>query len=145
MEQYNYQQQVIVEPAPAKKPIGLQVTALILGIVGMALAFVAYFVTIFSNIGAAAPADGYPFTQNAAAVSGVSLIASIVIMVLCLVALILSIAGLVKSIRRATRTVGGIIMSAIALNLSGAGFALSIVGMVIGGLFSFLIRSGAIH
>ena len=33
MEQYNYQQQVIVEPAPAKKPIGLQVTALILGIV----------------------------------------------------------------------------------------------------------------
>jgi len=36
-------------------------------------------------------------------------------------------------------------MSAIALNLSGAGFALSIVGMVIGGLFSFLIRSGAIH
>ena len=36
MEQYTYQQQVIMEPAPAKKPIGLQVTALILGIVAKA-------------------------------------------------------------------------------------------------------------
>ncbi len=145
MEQYNYQQQVITEPAKAKKPVGLQVTALVLGIIGMALAFVAYFVSIFSGISAAVVAEQYDNAGAASTVPGISLIASIVIMVLCLIALILAVVGLVKSIRRETRTVGGIVMSAIGLNLSAAGFALTIVGMFISGLFRLLITTGAIR
>ena len=145
MEQYSYQQQVITEPAKTKKPVGLQVTALVLGIIGIALAFVAYFVSIFSGISAAVVAEQYDNAGAASTVPGISLIASIVIMVLCLIALILAVVGLVKSIRRETRTVGGIVMSAIGLNLSTAGFVLTIVGMFISGLFRLLITTGAIR
>ena len=51
MEQYNNQQPIVVEPVKEKKPIGLQIAALVFGIVGLAFAFFAYFITIFSNIG----------------------------------------------------------------------------------------------
>ena len=145
MEQYSYQQQVIVEPAQAKKPVGLQIAALVIGIIGFALSFISYFGTIFSNIGIAVAADQYGYTQGVSAASGISIIANIVIAILCLVALILSIAGLVKSIRRPTRTVGGIVMSGIGLNLAGGGLALTIIGMIIGGVFRLLIANGVFH
>ena len=145
MEQYSYQQQVIVEPAQAKKPVGLQIAALVIGIIGFALSFISYFGTIFSNIGIAIAADQYGYTQGVSTASGISIIANIVIAILCLVALILSIAGLVKSIRRPTRTVGGIVMSGIGLNLAGGGLALTIIGAVIGGVFRLLIANGVFH
>lgn len=145
MEQYSYQQQVIVEPAKEKKPIGLQVAALVLGIIGMALAFLAYFGTIFSNIGVAVAAEQYGNVQGASAASGVLLIFDAVLALFCLVGLILGVVGLVKSIRRATRTVGGIVMSAVGLTLSEAGLALMIIGMVIGGIFRLAIETGAFH
>ena len=57
MEQYT-QQPIIIEPEkPAKKPVGLQLAALIVGIVGMVLSYLAYFGTIFSNIAVVAATE----------------------------------------------------------------------------------------
>ena len=147
MEQYSTQQPIIIEQAPeqVKKPIGLQVTALVLGIIGLALAFVAYFGTIFSNIGVAIAASEYGSTQGVAVASGITVIADIVIAIICLVGLILGVAGRIKSIRRATRTIKGIVMSALGITFGEAGLALMIVGMVISGIFRVLITVGAFH
>lgn len=145
MEQYT-QQPIIIEPeTPQKKPVGLQITALVLGIVGMALAFLAYFGTIFGNVGIAVANGQYGNVHGVAVASGVVIIADILIAILCLVGLILGIVGLVKSIRRATRTVKGIVMSAIGLTLSEAGLALMAVGLFISGVFRILIQTGAFH
>ena len=145
MEQYSYQQQVIVEPAKEKKPVGLQITALVIGIVGFALAFVSYFGAIFSNVGIAIAASEYGYTSGVSTASGIAIIANIVIGLLCLVGLILGVVGLVKSIRRATRTVGGIVMSGIGIMLSESGFILTVIGMIIGGVFRLLIANGVFH
>ncbi len=143
MEQYNYQQPIVIEPE--KKPIGLQVAALVFGIIGLGLAFMAYFATIFSNIGVAIAVDQHGATQGAGIASGIIIGVDIFLALFCLVGLILGIVGLVKSIRRATRTVKGIVLSAIGLNCAIAGFALMWVGMLIGGVFRLLISTGAIH
>lgn len=145
MEQYSYQQQVIVEPAKEKKPIGLQIAALVFGIVGLALSFISYFGTIFSNVGMAIAADQNGYTQGISVVSGISIAVNIVIALLCLVGLILGVVGLIRSIRRPTRTIPGIVMSALGLNLAGGGFALTVVGTIIGGVFRFLMATGAFH
>ena len=143
MEQYT-QQPIIIEPEkPAKKPVGLQLTALIIGIVGMALAYLAYFGTIFSNIGVAVASEHYGNVQGGSIASLVLVAVDALIAILCLVGLILGIAGLVKSIRRATRTVKGIVMSAIGLSLSEVGLVFMIIGMVMSGVFRLLINAGA--
>ena len=147
MEQYTNQQPIIIEQAPVKtkKPIGLQVTALILGIIGFVLAFPAYFGTIFSNIGAVIAASEYGNAQGFVVASGIIVIADVVIAIICLIGLILGIVGLIRSIRRATRTVKGIVLSALGITFAEAGLALMIVGMVIGGVFRVLISVGAFH
>ena len=147
MEQYTNQQPIIIEQAPVKpqKPIGLQVTALVLGIIGFVLAFPAYFGTILSNVGLGIAAGQYDTAQGFGVASGVILIVDLVIAIFCLIALILGVVGLIKSICRATRTVKGIVMSAIGITLSEGGLVLMIVGMVIGGVFRMLIESGVFH
>lgn len=145
MEQYT-QQPIIIEPEmPKKKPVGLQITALVLGIAGMALAFLAYFGTIFTNVGVVVASEQYGNVHGAAIASGVLIVADVLIAILCLAGLILGVVGLVKSIRRATRTVKGIVMSAIGLTLSEAGLALMAVGLFISGVFRVLIQTGAFH
>lgn len=143
MEQYNYQQSIVIEPA--KKPIGLQVAALVLGIIGLGLAFMTYFATIFSNIGIAVAVDQHGATQGANIASGIIIGVDIFLALFCLVGAILGIVGLVKSIRRPTRTVKGIVLSAIGLNCAIAGFALMWIGMLIGGVFRLLISTGVIR
>ena len=145
MEQYSYQQQVIVEPVQEKKPVGLQIAALIIGAVGMVFAFLAYFATIFSNIGIAVAADHYGNVQGIGIASGVLIGIDALLAIVCLVGIILGAVGLIRSIRRATRTVKGIVMSAIGLNLSAAGFILTIIGIFVSGVFRLLISTGAIH
>ena len=145
MEQYNNQQPIVVEPVKEKKPIGLQIAALVFGIVGLVFAFFAYFITIFSNIGIAIAADQGANINGVGIAAGVIIAVDALLAILCLVGLILGIVGLVKSIRRPTRTVKGIIFSAIGLNCAGAGFALTMVGLFISGVFRFLISTGAIH
>lgn len=144
MEQYSYSYNQTVVELPKKKTVGLQTAALVFGIIGMVLAFVAYFYTIFSNVAVVAVAENYGATQGVTAASSVGVIVDIVIALFCLVGVILGIVGLVRSILRSTRTVKGIVMSAIGLNLSGAGLALTVVGMFIGGVFRVLLMSGAI-
>lgn len=144
MEQYQYSYNQTVVEVPAKKSVGLQTAALVFGIIGMVLAFCAYFYSIFSNVFVAVAAENNGLTQGMTAASGVGLVADIVIAIFCLVGVILGIVGLVKSILRATRTVKGIVMSAIGLNLAGAGLALTIVGMVIGGVFRLLMVTGTL-
>ena len=144
MEQYNYQQPIVAEPVKEKKKIGLQIAALVIGIIGLALAFLAYFGTIFSNIGVAVAADHYGNVQGISIASGIILGADILLAILCLIGSILGIVGLVRSIRRETRTVGGIVMSAVGLNLSTGGLILMLIGIFIGGFFRMLISTGAI-
>ncbi len=144
MEQYYNSQQVIVEPVKAKKTVGLQTAALVFGIIGMVFAFCAYFYSIFSNVAVAVAAENYGVSEGLTAASGVGLVIEVVIALFCLVGVILGIVGLVKSILRSTRTVRGIVMSAIGLNLAGAGLALSIVGLFVGGFFRMLMATGAI-
>ena len=142
MEQYTYQQQIIVEPAKAKKPVGLQIAALITGVVGLALACPAYFcMLVFSGFTAASSVDQSLPTLPL----GAALVFGGVILVLCFVAMILGIVGLVRSIRRPTRSIKGIIMSAIGLNCAGAGFALIVVGFAISGVIAMMIQSGMLH
>ena len=145
MEQYT-QPTIIIEPEkPAKKPVGLQIAALIIGIVGLVLAYLAYFFTIFSNVGVAVASEHYGNVQGVAIASGVIIVVDALIAILCLVGLILGVVGLVKSIRRATRTVKGIVMSAIAITLSEAGLVFMIIGMILSGVFRILITTGAFH
>ncbi len=145
MEQYT-QQPIIIEPEnPKKKPVGLQITALVLGIVGLALAFLAYFGTILTNVGVAVASEQYGNVPGVAITSGVIILVDVLIALLCLAGLILGIVGLVKSIRRATRTVKGIVMSAIGLTLSEGGLGLMFVGLFISGVFRVLIQTGAFH
>ena len=145
MEQYNYQQPVVVEPVQEKKSVGLQIAALIIGAVGMVFAFLAYFATIFSNIGIAVAADHYGNVQGIGIASGVLIGIDALLAIVCVVGIILGAVGLIRSIRRATRTVKGIVMSAIGLNLSAAGFILTAIGVFISGFFRLLISTGAIH
>ena len=145
MEQYQ-QPTIIIEPEkPAKKPVGLQIAALIIGIVGMALAYLAYFGTIFSNVGVAVASGHYGNVQGVSVASGAIIVVDALIAILCLVGLILSVVGLIKSIRRATRTVKGIVMSAIGITLSEGGLAFMIIGMILSGVFRILISAGAFH
>ncbi len=143
MEQYNYQQPVVIEPE--KKPIGLQIAALVFGIIGLGLGFMAYFATIFSNIGVAIAVDQHGATQGAGIATGIIIGVDIFLAIFCLVAAILGVIGLVRSIRRPTRTVKGIVLSAIGLNCAMVGFALMVIGAFIGGIFRLLISTGAIH
>ena len=145
MEQYSTQQPIVIEQAPeqTKKPVGLQVAALIIGVIGLAFAFFAYFGTIIANVGAGvAASEQSAAAQGFAAASGVTVVVDVIIAVVCLIGLILGIAGLVKSIRRATRTVGGIVMSAIGITMSEGGLVLAVIAMIISGVFQVLIRSG---
>ena len=144
MEQYNYQQPIVAEPVKEKKKIGLQIAALVIGIIGLALAFLAYFGTIFSNIGVAVAADHYGNVQGISIASGVLIGIDALLAIVCVVGIILGAVGLIRSIRRATRTVKGIVMSAIGLNLSAAGFILTAIGVFISGFFRLLISTGAI-
>lgn len=138
-------QVIIIDPVPTKKPIGMQIAALILGIAGMVLSYFAYWGTFAGN----AVAIGLFSTNNHAQGSGVAtaavLIVDLLIALFCLAGMILGILGLIKSIRRATRTVKGIVFSAVGLSLAEGGLVLMIVGMVFSGVLRLLLDSGLIQ
>ena len=115
MEQYY--QPVVVEPE--KKSTGLQVTALVLGIIGLISSIILFF-GMFANIMIAgidyASGDG----SYAMAGPGVVAVSCVLVAIVCIVGIILGVVGLIRSISR-PRTVKGIVLSAIGLCLSIAG------------------------
>lgn len=140
MEQYNnqygqYNNPVVIEQKEPI-PVGLQIAALITGIVGFIVAFIGYFAVIFGNVMRAA----FTYSQTSDHGVGGILIALIVVaLIVCVVALILGIVGLVRSIRR-PRTVKGIVLSAIGLSFSCGGLALSVIGLFLNGFLSIIMN-----
>lgn len=133
------QNPIVIEQPTQKNPsTGLQVAALIIGIVGFVLSFVLYFSSIFRvAISAAAMEFG---NSEIAQISGFGTVVLVcIVCIACLIGLILGVVGLVKSIRRPTRTVKGIVLSAIGLNFSIAGFVFAIVSGVLSSVFGMLL------
>lgn len=123
-------EQVIIVEQPKQKPsVGVQVAALILGVVGFALSFGLYFGAIFRVIFNIVAQE----TGNGSYVSGgiAGVVFGCLICLICFIALILGIVGLVKSIKRATRTVKGIILSALGIDFAAAGFAFVFISGVL--------------
>ena len=127
-----YRNPVITEQ-PA--PITLQISALVLGIVGFLFSFLSYFVTIFGNIVWIA---GRSSSMEMPAVGGIVFAIIAVTMLLCIAAIVLGTIGLIRSIRR-PRSVKGIVLSAIGLGLGLGGLIFSFVCLFITGIFSFII------
>ena len=116
MEQYY--QPVVVEPE--KKSTGLQVTALVLGIIGLILSVI-LFVGLFANTMIAGIDHITEDGSYAMAGPGVVAVSCVLVAIVCIVGLILGVVGLIRSISRPTRTVKGIVLSAIGLCLSIGG------------------------
>lgn len=138
MEQY--QNPIVTEPAKPKKPVGLQIAALILGIVGFVIALGCYTGSIVGNVFNLIAAES---GSTASLPSSLTITLPIVLIafLLCLTALILGIIGLIKSIRRATRTVKGIVLSALGIDLAAAGIVLVILFFVMTGIFAMVMQT----
>ena len=131
------EQQIIIEQPKKKPSTGMQLTSLILGVIGFGLAFGLYmgaiFRTVFNAI-AMQSSDGAYVTGGVAGV-----VFCCVICLLCLVALILGVVGLVKSIRRPTRTVKGIIFSALGIDFAITGVVFAILSGVLTTVFDAIL------
>ena len=138
-------QVIIIDPEQQKKPLGMQIAALVFGIIGLALSYFAYWGTFAGNIAAAALSSSSSHAQGSGVATAVVVALDLLIALFCLAGMILGILGLIKSIRRATRTVKGIVFSSIGLSLSETGFVLMIVGMVFSGALRLLLDSGLIQ
>ena len=138
-------QVIVIEPESKKKPIGMQIAALIMGIVGFVSAYFAYFGTFIGNIMAVGLLQSNNHVQSSGTVSAIIIVLDIILALFCLAALILGIVGLVRSIRRPTRTVKGIVLSAVGISGAQAGLVLTIIGMVFSGALRLLISSGLLN
>ena len=136
MEQY--QNPVVAEPA--KKPVGLQIAALILSIVGFVIALGCYTGSILKNVFNLIVLESGR-TVYAQSTLTITLPIVLIALLICLAALILGIVGLVKSIRRATRTVKGIVLSALGVDFAAAGIVLVILFFVMTGIFSMAMQT----
>jgi len=130
--EYQYQNPVIEQPVRTPASVKLQATALVLGIVGCALSCVGYFFSLFNGV----MRVEYAYYNGTTAGSSVGIILGIIGLVLGIAALILGIVGLVRSIRRETRTVKGIILSAIGLNCALVAIAFGFICIFITGMIS---------
>lgn len=128
-------EQIIIEQPQQKPSVGVQLTALILGLVGFCMAFALYFGAIFRTVFNFVALEQGNGGYISGGIAGIVLCCSIC--VVCLIALILGVVGLVKSIRRPTRTVKGIILSALGLDFAVTG----IVFAIISGLFSAIFNA----
>ena len=137
-------QVIVIESETKKKPIGLQVAALVFGIVGYVQAYIVFYVSFFGNALAVGLTET-EYAQGSGIASGIVFGFDLVLALFCLAGTILGIVGLVRSIRRPTRTVKGIVLSAVGLSLSDGGLVLMIVAMIFGGVMRLLVASGAFH
>ena len=98
-----------------KKPLGLPVASLIIGAGGTGISTVLLMLAAMKFVGAAAGSAVFGATSLGAG-GTVMIVISIVLMLLSIVGAILGVVGLVKSIRRASRSVKGIILSALGVD-----------------------------
>ena len=131
-------EQIIIEQPKQKPSTGVQLTALILGVVGFALSFGLYMGAIFRTVFTAVSME---YGEGGAYISGgiAGIMFCCLICALCLVAFILGVVGLVKSIRRETRTVKGIIFSALGLDFAVAGFVFAILSGVMAAITDYIL------
>ena len=130
-------QTTVAKPAKQKKPVGLQVAAFVLGLLGSALAFLLYFGAITRVVFSVVAVESGIHAYQGAGISIVVL--CVLVCLVCIVGIVLGIVGLVKSIRRATRTVKGIIFSAIGLDFAAAGLVFAVLSIVFSGVLSVLL------
>lgn len=133
---------IIEQPVKKKASIGAAVASLILGIFGFALAFVCYFGVIFRNVMDVA----LPEVQGVPQVPApVVLIVCTVTAILCFVAFILGVVGLIRGIRRKTRRIAGIVVSAFGIQFSVAGMVLMCITFVVSSIFTILVQNGVFN
>ncbi|MBQ5992086.1 MAG: hypothetical protein IJL62_06035 [Clostridia bacterium] len=136
MEQYN-NPVIIEQPAAAPVPVGLQITALIMGVIDFVLSFLCYFAAIFGNV--MRFALNYDHASDHGIGIGIVVFAAITLAI-AVVVIILGVIGLVRSIRR-PRTVKGIVLSAIGLSFGCGGAVLSVICLFLNGILSIVLNS----
>lgn len=112
------EQIIIVEQQKQKPKTGVQVASFVLGLIGFFMSFALYMGAIFYTVLNAIAIDSGN-GQLSGGLAGV--VFGGVICIICLTAFILGVVGLVKSIKKATRTVKGIIFSALGIDFAVAG------------------------
>ena len=130
-------EQIIIEQPKQKPSTGIQLTSLILGVVGFALSLGLYIGAIVRTVFNAIATETGEGSYATGGIAGV--VFCVVICVLCLVAFILGVVGLVKSIRKPTRTVKGIILSALGLDFAVAGIVFAIISGVVATIMNTLL------
>jgi hypothetical protein len=131
--EYQYQNPVIEQPAQTPAPVKLQAAALALGIVSLAAGLIGYFVSLFGSI----LRVEHVYRTGSAAGGVVGIVLGVIALILGIAALVLGIVGLIRSIRRETRTVKGIIFSAVGLNCSLVAIVFGFLSIFITGVISF--------
>lgn len=127
LEQYLNQQPVAAEPA--KKPLGLPIASLIIGAVATGISAVLFMLAVMKFVGVAAASAVYGATSLGMG-GTVVIVISVAVMLLSIVGAVLGLIGLVKSIHRETRSVKGIILSALGVDFTVGSVILCIVTIV---------------
>ncbi len=119
-----------IQAVTTKKPLGLPVASLITGAVATGVSTILFMLAMMRFVGVAAASSVYGATSLGSG-GTVMIVISVAVMLLAIVGAVLGLIGLVKSIRRESRSVKGIILSALGVDCSAGSVILCIVTIVI--------------
>lgn len=136
-----YQNNTVIEQ-PEREPVstGLQVAAMVLGIIGVVMGYICYMIMLMNQVNNAVSIGVSEFSDVSASFSGNSIVLAVIVLTFLLssVAIILGAVGLVRSIRR-PRTVKGIVFSAVGLSCGIAGLIFAFFSVFVNGIFSSIM------
>ena len=140
-----YQNPVIVEQ-PERQPAstGLQVAAMVLGLIGAVMGFVCYMIMIMNQVrnGISAGLSDSDFHAISMAGNTGVIVTVVITAVLCAAAIILGAIGIARSIRR-PRTVKGIVFSAVGLSAGIVGVSFALISLYVNGIFSAVMDAAS--